>query len=282
MKKILNNCVRNEKGQAMPLVLILLLIGGLIIGPLMGLMSTGIRAGQTHEQLMERLYAADAGVEDALWQIQELVTSLPDYGDPSWMYQIAVNGKQVDVEISYKWLLDGLESDANGTLPHAELVAVGRPIDLATGLYEIEITYDGTTGVVWVERIAVWLPLPFDYVDGSAAGITTDPPSEVNIATGHAFIWDLSPREKFDEGVTTTKIQSFNFTPVGRYPRGNFAWIRTSRMDIWLAWNGTISKYVIKSTATDITTGKQTEVVANAFWEDSGNVGISTWEINLQ
>ena len=38
--------IRDEKGQAMVLVLILMLIGGLIVAPLLGFMSAGLKAGR--------------------------------------------------------------------------------------------------------------------------------------------------------------------------------------------------------------------------------------------
>ena len=68
MIKIIRKSIKDENGQALLLVLVLLLVGGLIITPLMGLMSAGLKAGQTNEKQMAELYAADSGVEDALWQ----------------------------------------------------------------------------------------------------------------------------------------------------------------------------------------------------------------------
>ena len=69
MKIALNKLIKNEKGQAMPIVMILLLIGGLIIAPLLGFMSTGVLAGQVYEEKMDGLYAADAGIENAIWKL---------------------------------------------------------------------------------------------------------------------------------------------------------------------------------------------------------------------
>ena len=42
MKRIFNKPIRDEKGQALILALILLVIGGLIIGPLLSYISTGL------------------------------------------------------------------------------------------------------------------------------------------------------------------------------------------------------------------------------------------------
>ena len=69
MKRIVNKLIRDEKGQVLVLAVILLLVGSLIIVPLLGFMSTGLIAGQVFEKKMDGLYAADAGIEDALWKL---------------------------------------------------------------------------------------------------------------------------------------------------------------------------------------------------------------------
>jgi len=69
MKRKLKELGRDEKGQALILVVILMLLGSVIIASLLGFMSTGLLAGQVFEKKMNGLYAADAGVEDALWKI---------------------------------------------------------------------------------------------------------------------------------------------------------------------------------------------------------------------
>jgi hypothetical protein len=69
MKTALSKLMRNEKGQALPIVLVLLLMGGLFTSSLLGYMGTGLIAGQVFEGKMKGLYAADAGIEDALWKL---------------------------------------------------------------------------------------------------------------------------------------------------------------------------------------------------------------------
>ena len=102
MKKIANKLARSEEGYALLMVLILLLVSGLIIAPLMGYMGTGLKAGQIHENRMDELYAADAGVEDAIWKIKTSATELPEAGDDPWEYSITdVNGKQVNTAIEF-------------------------------------------------------------------------------------------------------------------------------------------------------------------------------------
>lgn len=102
MKTIPNKLARSEEGYALLLALILLLLGSLIITPLLGFMSTGLVVGQMHEKRAMELYAADAGVEDAIWKIQTSAAGLPGAGEDPWEYSIAdVNDKQVNAAIAY-------------------------------------------------------------------------------------------------------------------------------------------------------------------------------------
>jgi len=92
--------IRDEKGQALVMVLILLLVGGLISGPLLSYMGTELNTGEVYEMRTVELYAADAGVEDAVWKIQQGEVALCP-GDPTYDYTISdVNGKSVDVTIT--------------------------------------------------------------------------------------------------------------------------------------------------------------------------------------
>ena len=137
MKTIVKRLVRDEKGAALILVLILLLISGLIIGPLLSYMGTGLITGEVYETRTAELYAADAGAEDAIWSIghQSIPPGLWQESDDQpgwWMYEypepLIVNGKSVDVtvyrkdldptcgqELIYRILATAVTDDGGGT-----------------------------------------------------------------------------------------------------------------------------------------------------------------------
>ncbi|HEY93186.1 MAG TPA: polymer-forming cytoskeletal protein [Dehalococcoidia bacterium] len=104
---LLKEINKEESGQTFILVLILLLLGGLIIASLLGFMSTGLTVGRVYEERMDELYAADSGVEDALWHIKykKLATLFVGYDpndyDTEYHYpdSLEVNNKDVDVAI---------------------------------------------------------------------------------------------------------------------------------------------------------------------------------------
>jgi hypothetical protein len=105
MKITAKRPIRDEKGQALIMVLILLVVGLLITTPLLAYMGTGLIAGGVYERRMAELYAADAGVEDAMWKIQNQVDELPvpscEDPNPYWSYNISdVNGKSLEVTIT--------------------------------------------------------------------------------------------------------------------------------------------------------------------------------------
>ncbi len=101
MKIAVKRLVRDENGRAILLALILLGVGGLIIAPLLDYMSTGLVSGEVYERKTDELYAADAGVEDAVWKIQQGDAPVCP-GNPTWSYNISdVNGKSVAVTITY-------------------------------------------------------------------------------------------------------------------------------------------------------------------------------------
>ena len=70
LKRMLTHPRKNESGQgALAIVLLLLMLGAVILTPLLVFMSTGVKAGQVYESKLQEFYAADAGVEDAIWNI---------------------------------------------------------------------------------------------------------------------------------------------------------------------------------------------------------------------
>ena len=114
MKIAVKGLIRDEKGAAMVLALIMLLIGGLVSAPLLAYMGTGIVAGEVYEVKTAELYAADAGVEDAMWNIQlktDRVQELTQCSQSTSYTITDVNGKTVDVTITLMTLLEDLPCD---------------------------------------------------------------------------------------------------------------------------------------------------------------------------
>jgi hypothetical protein len=98
MRSILVKLRRGEKGQALLLTMILLLVGSLIVVSLLIYMGSGVKVGKdVHEERMDELYAADAGVMNAFWHIKTIADGIPEaVDDPPLQIADILNGKTVD------------------------------------------------------------------------------------------------------------------------------------------------------------------------------------------
>lgn len=99
--KVLKYLLKQENGAIVFLTaLILLGLGGVIMTPVLSYMSTGAKATQVYEDKSFELYAADAGVEDAIWQIRNGTANVPALGN-SVLYSLGetLNGQTGSVTI---------------------------------------------------------------------------------------------------------------------------------------------------------------------------------------
>ncbi|MFC1916010.1 hypothetical protein ACFLW4_04870 [Chloroflexota bacterium] len=278
MRKIWNKLIRNEKGQALVVVLGFMVLGGLTIAPLLAHMRTGLSAGRGYMEQIELDYAADAGIEDALWKTNnEEVPIDPDDYVTEFNYALSedINDKAVTINIKQLWPLAGLESDEHGTTLPDCLLITGGIIDIGEGEYKVQLSYDGSEGNLPIDRVAVWLPCGFEYVAGSSSGITTDDPTSIDWRGGKALTWDFDPAVNFTDlpvpappggGFTpgteypATRKLYFNVSPVGEVAGGSYSWVRTTDTDLYLAWDPGCQIFQIGSTATDNITGRSVTI----------------------
>ncbi len=90
IKTISGRVIKGERGQVLPGVLILLFMGSLLIAPSLYYASTSLKASASYRESVNQLYAADAGLEDALWKLLHDYPSIPkdpaSDPDPLWEY----------------------------------------------------------------------------------------------------------------------------------------------------------------------------------------------------
>ncbi len=281
----LDKLARGEKGQALIIVVLLMLVSALVVAPMLSHVATGLKSGkEVFEEKMRGQYAADSGVEDALYKIQTESPLLPADWGGSWVnadpyntpytYTVSspINGNDVTVTIQPQWMLDGLEDPPPGMTPHADLVIVGDTIgeEGGNGVYQISINFTEDTKTLHIERVGAWLPNGYNYVPGSS-NLEDNPsapyycvPYEVPHRGGTAIIWDFgSPNPKFGDlpGTGLKRIVTFQFTPKG-HPASAFSWVKVQSSDIYLSWDIDLKYYGITSTATDVGSGKTVTVEA--------------------
>ena len=149
MKRIL----KSEAGYALPLALILLLFGGFFVVPCLNLLYTSLNANIMVDERDLELYAADAGVDHALWRFEHDATFTPPaQGSPDqWQLTDTVNDRTVDATISNE----------------------------GGNVYKITSTAEGTTIECNISLLALfsWL---FDSAITSPTEVTLKPGSEVD------------------------------------------------------------------------------------------------------
>jgi hypothetical protein len=280
----LKSLMKDQKGQLLIATLLLLLIGSLIIVPTLGLMGTGITSGRVYEQKDDEIYAADAGVEDAMWHIRNnddennpLIKELLgagydkyDYSTPyPYPYNLSVNGKNVAVNISNVWMPKDISvpipSAARQIMEGANLTIVGYPGSTAS-TYVIKIAYNWDTtahrDALKVKTIGIWISPGFDYNYDSCSlkgQSFYSAPVVSPYKGGSAVVWNFTspPLLKNFPGVTGTTsspmVVTFNFTytgPQGQIPELVSDWIVTTGVTgITYTWDDTMRLYKIVSTA---------------------------------
>jgi len=149
MKQIvrrIRRIIRDEIGKVLILDLILLTVGGLVLTPMLGLMSTGLLAGQVSEKKAAELYAADAGVEYAIWHLQQ-------GGGANVTLELTLNGKAVTVEIEelphdcyelaiYEIISTATSQDGSSTTVLAQVTNITLHMD--------ELILDANAGTVYL------------------------------------------------------------------------------------------------------------------------------------
>jgi hypothetical protein len=267
-----------ERGYVYILVLVFLLIGALMIPVLLGYMGTGVKSGQIFERRTDELYAADAGIDDAIWQItygKVYELDNPESYDPydythEWPYELTdeVNDQTVSVAISNKWIPTNLaaptSSKAQEIIDARKLMINGTKT--GTSEYYIRISFlpenELERDSMIVTSIGIWLPSGYHYQDGSSNleywGYS-DAPLVTNYGGGEVVIWDLGTvfDELPPEGSQETAIVDFEYTTDPNMTREleTISWITTTGgvVNADFAWDNDTKVYAIKSTASDTT-----------------------------
>ncbi len=111
--------IKNEKGLALIYALLALALGAVITVPLLSLMNTGLVAARVNEDKTLELYAADAGIDDAVWKLNNCKLVL-GAGTPFNYYYIHPD--------------TGLEVNKSGYLPPSD---PDLPIEVDTIFYYV-------------------------------------------------------------------------------------------------------------------------------------------------
>jgi hypothetical protein len=277
-KITMKGLVKGQKGQALVAALILLVVGGLILTPLLGLMGTGIKSGQVFEQKVDEVYAADAGVEDAMWHIRnndidedDLLREVLGAGynhyyyssDYSYVYDLDVNDKAVAVSMQNVWLPKDISvpnpTAARDIIEGEKLTIIGYP-GSSNSTYVIKIVWNGTGAALKVKTIGLWLSPGFQYdglINGNQLPSGSPSPGIAPYKGGTAVVWNFTSNpslSSFPGGTNSTPVVKtviFKYTgPQGQIPELVSSWIDTTGVSgITYTWDDSIRVYKILSQA---------------------------------
>jgi hypothetical protein len=79
--RVLKGMFKSESGQVLPIALVLLVLGAFLVIPVISLMTTNLNANRQVDQANLETYAADAGVENIIWEMAQDPGLLPAEGE---------------------------------------------------------------------------------------------------------------------------------------------------------------------------------------------------------
>ena len=281
MKRFLKQIIRCERGQALSIVLALLMLGGLTVTPSLNYAATSLNHGRIIQQGVNGAYAADAGVEDALWCLKNGIT-------PS--QQLSDNINQMDVTIQ-------TEAIGNYTLYFGELVQAGGHSDYLSVngtmvwdevaeayKYTITVSWEQGAFTIHLTEVGARLPLGYSYQPESADefgdNLSTEEPEDVLDSYGaHMLSWELGPPYPIVSASNPEETQTFYITGEGDL-EGDYTWVVANREDIGEIGEITGDLYRITATATQLKDGEiAAKIVADVVMV-SGTTYIVSWQIS--
>ena len=122
--------VKSEKGSAFILALMVVAAVGLLVTPVIYLATTGLRSTNLAQQRFLERYAADAGVEQAIWIIENDPLYTPIPGDLA-SYPSTFNNLPTDIEITLKAFPPPMLPPTPNPITTSQGMAIGKIVDPA-------------------------------------------------------------------------------------------------------------------------------------------------------
>ncbi|MFC2018554.1 hypothetical protein ACFLU4_01185 [Chloroflexota bacterium] len=278
MKSLIND----ERGQALPLVLVMLTLGSLVIVPALNYAATSLSSVRSIRQKVSGLYAAESGVEYTLWCLKNS-TSPPA--------QLAEAVDRMDVGLvtvdkgGYTLYFGGLVQ----TEGHSDYLAATSEIvwEEAAQAYKYTITVtwqpDSGVTVIHLEEVGARIPEGYSYQGGSAAGfaenLSAAEPGEVLDEQGAYLLqWAFdSPYPDVSQSDPVAS-QAFYITGEGEL-EGDYTWVVANRSDIGEVGEVTGTLYEVTATATHPGDSEATAEIMATVMIDGGSLYIISWQI---
>ena len=289
--KLLKQILDSEKGQALPIVLALLVIGGLVLAPSLRYATDTLNSSRILEEGVKGVYAAEAGVEYAIWYIGKYGSQPDDGALLENINRMPVSFQTLETGYFVLYLGELIENDGG----HVDWLTVDGVMEWDEGAgaykYTITITWEADPGTPPIKLLEVGarIPVGYEYQPDSAALFAEnlslnnpEPPYGSSTQDGQdAWLlnWELgSPRPEISEA-DTTKTQTFYITGAGDQT-GHYGWIAAKRTDIGQVGEIEGIVYEITATATRPEDGRTTARVVAEVMIGGGMTNILSWQIS--
>jgi len=274
--------VRGEAGLALPVVLILLCLSGLLVVPCLSYASSSLSSGRAIGERMSGLYAADAGVEDT---IRCLGQGVP----PHTVLSENLNGMAVTMQTETKGHYVLFAGEWVEGVGHNDwLSVIGDMVwDSGAGAYRytITVTWQAESGTtIHLAEVGARLPIGYSYQPGSAAGfvdnLSLDEPSDtLDGAEAHLLEWEFSPPHPYLDESNPTRTQIFYVIGEGAL-EDYYSWAVAQRSDIGAISELSGDVYIVIAIATRPEGGKVIATVVAEVMDMEGDISILSWQIN--
>ncbi|MEW6033811.1 MAG: hypothetical protein AB1603_03030 [Chloroflexota bacterium] len=259
------------------MALALMVLGGLMVIPYLEYTSTGLGADRIVEQKAIVFYAADAGIEHALWKLKNDPPASYPYS-----YELTdLNGMSVAILIEELTTVYGVVLGSPGV--HSDYLTVDRSMayDPGLGTYVYTVTVSNESpSTIHIDALLVKPPVSFGYVSFSTGGDLTasDPEVKGEAATGVTLLWDFQTPLPSIRGASSA-VHTFQLSGPPDYSgnSGN-VWVVANPEDI-----GTVGDAgALRITANVRRGSTQVGIVRAGALTDSGTgtVLLTSWEVD--
>jgi len=269
--------INGERGQALVIVLVLLVLAGLMITPTLGHAANTMLSVRTIEKNVNGLYAAEAGVKYALCNLESV--NLTENINQMEVTVVVVEEEAPFVLYSGE-LIQGKEQSNWVSVDSKIIVGETTPYE-----YKIIVTWQAEDGaeVIHLKEVGGRLPVGYSYIEGSAVvdgNLAKRDPDELFEDAGGACMlnWELeTPLPSVSEN-NTVRTQTFQIDGEGNL-EGYYAWILAGVTGEVSQITGTL--YTITATAICPETDEKTsKIVCDVLVEhDDSTKNIISWEV---
>ncbi|MDD5287986.1 MAG: hypothetical protein PHY28_02600 [Dehalococcoidales bacterium] len=272
--KTLKGFFKDETGQALLVVMVMFILGGLTITPCLNYVATCLKSGNNIENNIKGIYAAEAGVENVIWCLEHSATPPTQLTDGFNQMNVALqNVGEGDFTLYFGTLVE-VEGHSNYLSVAGDIVW-----DAGAQAYKYTITVTKNAScTIHIISVGARLPPGYTYQAGSANSFpenlsTAEPVTELDGDGAQMVNWEFGGIK-----VDPVKTQTFYITGEGEL-EGDYTWVIANRSDVGEVGEIAGTLYTITATATNPADSKVTaKILANVMLID-GSAQVVSWKI---